>query len=430
MPNSSSTFEYQGREEFGSKGFRRSRVYGLLFILLGLAAVLVWPGFGSKVNILAIVVLAAVLGLVCVFALRVLPPAVLVHYELRQGNLLISRRYERGPAKPKQEEYDLRNLVAIRVIREQEKPDSNDTVLRIPRSLGLLLQGSREPVSRFVNISIDPIKVSASTEKKARYDLAHWRKLCEGLESAAQSALASRWSRLHDYGRYCLIVQLAEFSILRGAPSSWRMLRASFQGIWDAIRRCREAILHGLIPWYWFLFGLLCFLALAYGISKASGNGQWYDQLKQWFDQLEQSFDKLPSGLQFVLLFGTFFFGAATAIVQWFRPLSLDEQTEEESLATLLVGIGSKGEFDAILKLADDRLDRIKSVLDRATLITATAGLLPTLLSKHHSLANYVTLGAGAIVIVTQLYRFAQTRMLRVAKTACLIAQNALATQA
>jgi hypothetical protein len=201
------------------------------------------------------------------------------------------------------------------------------------------------------------------------------------------------------------------------------MLRASFQEIWQAIRRCLEAILHGLTPWYWAVIGLVCILGVADFTANAVGKGQWFDQLKQ-------TLDKLPYGLQFVLVFGAFFFGAAMAIVQWFRPLSLDEHTEEDSLARLLVGIGAKGEFEAIIELADDGLDRIKSVLDRMTLITATAGLLPTLLSRNHSLANYITLGAGTIVIVTQLYRFTQTRMLRLAKTACLIAQNALATQA
>src|SRR4029077_6942126 len=132
---------------------------------------------------------AAIFGAIYAFEHWVWPPAVLVLYEGKEGKLLISRRYERGPARKEREGYDLRDLIAIRAVREQERPDSKSTVWLIPRSLVLLLQGLHEPVSQSVNVSLEPIKIS-------------------------------------------------EFSILRGAPSSWRMLRASFQEIWQAIRRC------------------------------------------------------------------------------------------------------------------------------------------------------------------------------------------------
>jgi hypothetical protein len=153
--------------------------------------------------------------------------------------------------------------------------------------------------------------------------LVPWLTLHQEIEAEARSALVERWSRLNDYGRYLLVVELAEFLILGAGPSSWLMLRASFREIWEAMCRGAAAIRHGLTGgWQWGVGGLVSFFLIAWLVMEAFGRPEWYNELDEWY--------KGHAGSMFlVAFFGAFCVGAAAVIIPWFKPLSQEDATQE-----------------------------------------------------------------------------------------------------
>jgi hypothetical protein len=113
-------------------------------------------------------------------------------------------------------------------------------------------------------------------------------------------------------------------------------------------------------------------------------------------------------------------------MINQFKPLSEQYEILESRIASRLMRIVQAEELDPILKLTEDKLDRLKATFDRLSVITVLVGLLLYLQPESHDKPQYFAFFAGLVVIILQTYRAVQSNILRVTKTACLIAQSIL----
>jgi hypothetical protein len=414
-------FEHHSTDPYDRRAVRGGLVLDLFQAVLALVVGVLFLPRGDAAAWLGLGLIAAIFGLRYVVGRWVWKPmTVRVIHRLDGCRLLVRRVYQRGASSSIEEkQYELRDLVAIRVLEEaSETPGPGQGILILrPKRLRLLLQSDTESAPRQLDLGRPFLKATEKTREKLLSELKSWHDVCASIEwILREQALPGRWSKLNAYGRYRLVLQLAEFSALGGAPSTRRMLRASFQGILGAIGRGLGALLRGYVWWFHVILWLV--IAVAVGMFMTSILG-WRGMVEEWLDGI-------PAGVKIAAIFLAFFVGAAYEIVEWFRPLSLDGDGERSAIAASLIKAAQqKREFDPILKLVDDAIDRVKSVLDRLTVLTVMGGLLPKIMpGVQPAVADGIAVGAGIIAVVMQLYLFTQSRILRIAKSACLIAQS------
>jgi hypothetical protein len=211
----------------------------------------------------------------------------------------------------------------------------------------------------------------------------------------------------------------AEFYFFRHAPNKLRMLQSSFgifrslaTRIWEMSKQVYRTL---SISMPFVGIGIFALIMPAAAITRFFGG-----------DGLVSFVGSMGGWLIFGGYLMAILFGISLAIVNWYKLPSQENTTDETHLAARLVRVARAEQLSPILKLVDDKLDRVKAILDRVTLITAAAGLLSLLHLDSHGSQQYVAFAAGCVVILVQIYRATQTRILRMAKTVCLMAQCVL----
>jgi hypothetical protein len=343
------------------------------------------------------------------------PSRVFVPHMLENGDIAIERIRNHASGE-KSDTIDLTSLVAVEVLRRATVLPDWPKFEITAGAIRLFFDSRNRPylwdLTFVFHARVLPSKAELSIFKA-------WEDLSRRLTEAADANLAERWSRLNAVGRLHLLILLSECACLRRSPSTLRMLLASFVQLPDLISYASRVLKQAFSTFRrWVLFLVLAILSLR-ALWVILANPSVHDVGNNSFDYWSGVLLPLVLAAPLVLCF-------LVAIINQFKPLSEQYEILERGIASRLMRVVQAEELDPILKFTEDKLDRLRAILDRLSVITVLVGLLPYLQPQSHDKPQYYAFFAGLVVVILQTYRAVQSNILRVTKTACLFAQSIL----
>lgn len=343
------------------------------------------------------------------------PWGVFVPHILENGDIAIERIRNQA-SKEKSEAIDLTSLVAVQVLRKATVVPNWPKFEITAGAIRLFFDSRNRPYLWDLTF-VFPARVLPSKAELSIFK--DWEELSSRLMEAADANLAERWSRLNAVGQLHLLILLAECACLRRSPSKLTMLLASFVQLPDLLSGASRVLKQAFSTfrrWGWFfVLSILALCTLGVILENLNVHGVDNNSFGSWSGVVLPLVLAAPLVLCFLV-----------AIINQFEPLSEQYEFLEKGIALRLRKIVQAEELDPILKLSEDKLERLRTVLDRLSVITVLVGLLPYLQPQSHDKPQYYAFFACLVAVVLQTYRAVQSTILRVTKTACLIAQSIL----